>query len=59
VTHASLVLSQPQAGPRKYTRSRRGCRTCRARKVKCDEIQPECLRCAAMGREVSRKKDEG
>jgi hypothetical protein len=53
VTHASLMLNQPTDGPRKYTRSRRGCLTCRARKVKCDEVRPKCLRCAAMGREVS------
>lgn len=57
VTHASLVLAQPTAaGPRKYTRSRRGCLTCRSRKVKCDEVRPSCLRCAAMGREVSRRR---
>ncbi|WOO84604.1 Aspercryptin biosynthesis cluster-specific transcription regulator atnN [Vanrija pseudolonga] len=69
VTHATMVLSQPSAqasssssssgagggpsGPKKYTRSRRGCLTCRSRKVKCDEVRPRCLRCAGMGREVS------
>lgn len=69
VTHATMVLSQPSgqassassssgagggpSGPKKYTRSRRGCLTCRSRKVKCDEVRPRCLRCAGMGRDVS------
>lgn len=31
----------------KKRRARTGCLTCRARRVKCDEHVPECLRCAA------------
>ncbi|KAL1407159.1 hypothetical protein Q8F55_006573 [Vanrija albida] len=74
VTHATMVLSQPSAqasssssssgagggpsGPKKYTRSRRGCLTCRSRKVKCDEVRPRCLRCAGMGRDCQWDKDD-
>ncbi|TXT08901.1 hypothetical protein VHUM_03029 [Vanrija humicola] len=32
-------------------RSRNGCLTCRARRVKCDEVKPQCGRCKAGGRE--------
>ncbi|KAL4900484.1 hypothetical protein BDW74DRAFT_95728 [Aspergillus multicolor] len=31
-------------------KSRRGCRTCKARKVKCGEEKPFCLRCSKSGR---------
>ncbi|KAH8880779.1 hypothetical protein GQ53DRAFT_773826 [Thozetella sp. PMI_491] len=31
-------------------RSKTGCRTCRIRRVKCDENEPECRRCASTGR---------
>lgn len=34
-------------------RSRNGCLTCRARRVKCDELRPICSRCAAGNRQVS------
>lgn len=37
-----------QAG-RKVTRSRRGCETCRARKVRCDERRPQCFNCERLG----------
>ncbi|KAI3317260.1 hypothetical protein HD806DRAFT_551001 [Xylariaceae sp. AK1471] len=30
-------------------RSRRGCRTCKARHIKCDEARPGCQRCLQMG----------
>lgn len=45
-----------QAGPkprvkRWSTKVRTGCRTCRARRVKCDEGRPTCRRCTAGGRE--------
>jgi hypothetical protein len=30
--------------------SRLGCRTCKVRRVKCDETQPECLKCVKTGR---------
>ncbi|KAK6971538.1 hypothetical protein R3P38DRAFT_3242282 [Favolaschia claudopus] len=29
-----------------YTRSRTGCLTCRVKKIKCDEVKPNCTRCA-------------
>ncbi|KAL2869555.1 Zn(II)2Cys6 transcription factor domain-containing protein [Aspergillus lucknowensis] len=31
-------------------RSRRGCKTCKIRRVKCGEEKPNCLRCASTGR---------
>ncbi|KAF7557122.1 hypothetical protein G7Z17_g930 [Cylindrodendrum hubeiense] len=34
----------------KKTKSRTGCRTCKIRKVKCDEGWPTCHRCASTGR---------
>jgi hypothetical protein len=34
---------------RKHTKSRDGCRGCKARKVKCDEIKPTCTNCAQRG----------
>ncbi|PSR79739.1 hypothetical protein BD289DRAFT_348690, partial [Coniella lustricola] len=40
--------------PRKgSTKSRTGCYTCKARKVKCDEGKPGCLRCASARRPCS------
>nr|XP_036581263.1 tannase subunit protein [Colletotrichum truncatum]KAF6789531.1 tannase subunit protein [Colletotrichum truncatum] len=30
-----------------------GCRTCKARKVKCDEAKPKCMRCTSSGRECA------
>ncbi|KIV99596.1 uncharacterized protein PV09_08772 [Verruconis gallopava] len=35
---------------RTWTRSKRGCRTCRLRHVKCDEAYPSCRRCLSAGR---------
>ena len=44
-----------QAGPLalkiKHKRSRNGCLTCRARRIKCDERRPRCGRCANAQRE--------
>lgn len=34
---------------RKVTRSRLGCETCRARKVRCDERKPTCFNCERLG----------
>ncbi|KAF2166249.1 hypothetical protein M409DRAFT_66731 [Zasmidium cellare ATCC 36951] len=34
---------------RKVTRSRLGCETCRARKVRCDERRPQCFNCERLG----------
>ncbi|BFZ53147.1 hypothetical protein PYCC9005_000170 [Savitreella phatthalungensis] len=35
--------------PRKITRTRTGCSTCRARRVKCDEQKPACGACGRLG----------
>ncbi|OAP61069.1 hypothetical protein AYL99_03270 [Fonsecaea erecta] len=32
------------------TKSKTGCRTCKVRKIKCDELMPECRRCTSTGR---------
>ena len=37
----------PRKGDRKV---RTGCKTCKARKVKCDEVKPHCFRCTSTGR---------
>ncbi|KAI0093271.1 hypothetical protein BDY19DRAFT_989927 [Irpex rosettiformis] len=42
---------QSQRKRPKYTRSKTGCMTCRAKKVKCDEEKPDCARCRSSGRE--------
>ncbi|KAI1465554.1 uncharacterized protein F4812DRAFT_439283 [Daldinia caldariorum] len=34
---------------RPHTKSRKGCRECKRRKVKCDEIQPSCFNCTRYG----------
>ncbi|KAJ5677008.1 uncharacterized protein N7477_002641 [Penicillium maclennaniae] len=34
---------------RAHTKSRRGCRNCKLRRVKCDEGSPECQKCQAFG----------
>ncbi|KAE8446367.1 hypothetical protein EG329_012116 [Mollisiaceae sp. DMI_Dod_QoI] len=36
--------------PRKKKNSKSGCRTCKVRKVKCDEDHPVCYRCTSTGR---------
>ncbi|OJJ46492.1 hypothetical protein ASPZODRAFT_66371 [Penicilliopsis zonata CBS 506.65] len=46
-------VNHPPAPPRRRaqgTRSRRGCRTCRARHVKCDETPESCTNCTSTGR---------
>ncbi|TCD71257.1 hypothetical protein EIP91_011735 [Steccherinum ochraceum] len=37
----------------KYTRSKTGCLTCRAKKIKCDESKPNCVRCTHGQRECT------
>jgi len=37
----------------KYTRSKTGCLTCRAKKIKCDETKPNCVRCTHGQRECT------
>ncbi|TFK54196.1 hypothetical protein OE88DRAFT_1161774 [Heliocybe sulcata] len=43
----------PQRKRPKYTRSKTGCLTCRAKKIKCDETKPNCLRCSHGQRECT------
>ncbi|KAL0940545.1 C6 zinc finger domain protein [Colletotrichum truncatum] len=38
------------ANSRRIVRVKSGCRTCRIRRVKCDEIRPSCSRCVQTGR---------
>ncbi|KAI7091730.1 hypothetical protein KC356_g441 [Hortaea werneckii] len=35
--------------PKSLRRSRYGCRNCKLRKVKCDEVRPQCKRCSSFG----------
>ncbi|KAL4931399.1 Zn(II)2Cys6 transcription factor domain-containing protein [Aspergillus undulatus] len=44
---ATPAISRSSIGPLK---SRRGCKTCKARRVKCGEEKPHCLRCSKTGR---------
>ncbi|OLN97554.1 Transcriptional regulatory protein moc3-like protein 1 [Colletotrichum chlorophyti] len=40
--------------PRKgSSKVKTGCRTCKARKVKCDEAKPKCMRCTTSGRQCA------
>ncbi|ATY66614.1 C6 zinc finger domain [Cordyceps militaris] len=41
---------QSACDQRMYRRSRSGCRTCRLKKVKCDEVRPQCQRCGRLRR---------
>ncbi|KAJ5729073.1 uncharacterized protein N7483_003581 [Penicillium malachiteum] len=34
---------------RAHTKSRHGCRNCKLRRIKCDEQQPQCQKCASFG----------
>ncbi|RDW75808.1 hypothetical protein BP5796_06629 [Coleophoma crateriformis] len=45
--HVSRNQGVRKSGPRSKT----GCTTCKARRVKCDETHPECIRCQNLGRE--------
>ncbi|KAK4448757.1 hypothetical protein QBC34DRAFT_327213 [Podospora aff. communis PSN243] len=40
-----------------HTKSRLGCGTCKARKVKCDETHPHCKRCTSTGRKCDGYSD--
>jgi hypothetical protein len=71
-TNSSDAGVKRQRTRTRYTRSTRGCFTCRSAKVKCDETLPTCLRCQMNRRECewpdpeqlahprkSRKKNNG
>ncbi|KAK1247398.1 hypothetical protein MKX07_002307 [Trichoderma sp. CBMAI-0711] len=40
----------PPPPPQKSRRSKKGCYTCRIKKVKCDEVRPRCERCVRLRR---------
>ncbi|KAI1393187.1 uncharacterized protein F4822DRAFT_3185 [Hypoxylon trugodes] len=37
--------------PKPHTKSRFGCKECKRRKIKCDEVRPSCTRCTNLGRQ--------
>ncbi|KAM3513521.1 hypothetical protein MY11210_002808 [Beauveria gryllotalpidicola] len=45
------MSTQPPRQKRWASRARTGCQTCRLRRVKCDEAQPICKKCAVGGRD--------
>ena len=49
----------PERQPVKHRRSRKGCFTCRARKVKCDETRPVCIRCRKACKECKFPEETG
>ncbi|EJD02766.1 uncharacterized protein FOMMEDRAFT_156100 [Fomitiporia mediterranea MF3/22] len=53
VSPAQIRTEQPQRKRPKYTRSKTGCLTCRAKKIKCDEGKPNCHRCEHAHRECT------
>ncbi|KAM7183881.1 hypothetical protein V8F20_012442 [Naviculisporaceae sp. PSN 640] len=42
--------TKPKRERAAHSKTRTGCRTCKARRVKCDERRPACLRCTTTGR---------
>ncbi|KAK3392606.1 hypothetical protein B0T20DRAFT_60477 [Sordaria brevicollis] len=42
---AGSHADKPYHSKRPHRKSRKGCRTCKARKVKCDEVRPSCTAC--------------
>ncbi|KAF2099398.1 hypothetical protein NA57DRAFT_74899 [Rhizodiscina lignyota] len=48
-----LSMSGPVVNPivrRSHTKSKNGCQNCKSRRVKCDEMQPDCRNCVRSGR---------
>ncbi|KAJ5975791.1 hypothetical protein N7481_009498 [Penicillium waksmanii] len=45
----SAPLEDDDRKRRKHTKSRRGCRNCKLRRVKCDESKPHCMKCVKYG----------
>ncbi|MCJ1311233.1 hypothetical protein MMC25_004904 [Agyrium rufum] len=39
------IIAEPHADKPKQTKSRTGCITCKAKRLKCDETKPTCLKC--------------
>ncbi|KAF7189362.1 Sterol regulatory element-binding protein ECM22 [Pseudocercospora fuligena] len=44
-------LPKPLVPRKAHTKSRRGCQSCKRRRVKCDELTPTCSRCAGLNQE--------
>lgn len=49
ISSSEFVLKLPDCTDGKQGRSRLGCKTCRKRRVKCDETFPVCLKCQQRG----------
>ncbi|KIW75898.1 hypothetical protein Z517_10643 [Fonsecaea pedrosoi CBS 271.37] len=47
---ATTTVMSPRSSSGSRTKSKTGCRTCKIRKIKCDELMPECRRCTSTGR---------
>ncbi|KAI8667091.1 Zn(2)-C6 fungal-type domain-containing protein [Fusarium sp. Ph1] len=48
-TPNQVILARQQPSRRGHSKSRLGCFNCKRRRVKCDERQPGCARCARLG----------
>ncbi|KAK1757880.1 fungal-specific transcription factor domain-containing protein [Echria macrotheca] len=48
--HNQTLTATADKGPRSRRKTRTGCRTCKIRRVKCDESRPTCQRCLGTGR---------
>ncbi|KXT15969.1 hypothetical protein AC579_1448 [Pseudocercospora musae] len=49
--HQLPPLPEPFTPRKAHTKSRGGCRSCKGRRVKCDEVAPTCSRCARLSEE--------
>lgn len=45
-----MTLTQVSRGRLGCKKTHTGCRTCKQRRIKCDERRPSCIRCASIGR---------
>ncbi|KAI0098877.1 hypothetical protein GGR51DRAFT_536728 [Nemania sp. FL0031] len=48
--NGAMTIRPPKPGTGKRKKVKTGCRTCKARRVKCDEGRPSCHRCVSTGR---------
>ncbi|KAJ5578239.1 uncharacterized protein N7459_007203 [Penicillium hispanicum] len=48
-SNGSLLEQSSSRRRRAHTKSRRGCRNCKLRRVKCDEGRPQCQKCLSFG----------
>lgn len=51
MTLPATFVEGPSRVKKKHKKTRTGCVTCKARRVKCDEKKPICDRCSALGKE--------